>query len=378
MKTIRKALLWLLMLNKRLFRKPVFLVILALIPLLVFGYQAATREESGVLTIALAQEGEDPLAAQVIDDLMDSSQLLRFRLCQSPLEAEDQVRSGKADCAWIFPDALQQRIEAFVSDPSAENAFVRVLERESNVMLMLTREKLSGALYELCAPTVYRNFLRQNIPEMAQASDAELMAYYNGTGITDALFVFEQAGGSAAEQDTNFLLAPVRGLLAVVIVICGIAASMYFVQDMEKGTFAWVPARYRLLTELGCQIVAVMDVCIASLLSLAVAGLTGSILRELLALVLYSLCASAFCMLLRRLCGTVRTLGTLLPLLAVVMLVVCPVFFDLGALREFQYLFPPTYYIHAVYADRYFLYMLLYTLAAATAYLLIGKVFRRN
>lgn len=379
MNRVRRMLIWLRLLNKRLYRKGAFLVLLVLIPIVVFGYSTVDHEDSGVLTVELAQEGEDPLSRQVMEQLCDSSALLQFRICESPQEAEELVRLGKADSAWIFPEDLAGSVARFAERSVQSNAFVQVLEREENVMLMLAREKLAGTLYQLCTRTVYINFVRQNIPEMAEASDEELLAYYDGTDIAKELFAFEQTDTAAAEntQQVHYLLAPVRGLLAVVIVLCGLAAAMYYIQDTQRGTFAWVPVRQLPVAEFGCHIVAVGNICVVALLSLAAAGMAGTAAEELLALVMYSLCVTVFCMALRRLCGSIRALGTLLPLLVVAMLLICPVFFDLGALRQLQYLFPPTYYINAVHNSRYYLYMLLHTLASGGVYLLSGKLLKR-
>ena len=379
MNRVRKIVTWLRLLNKRLYRKGAFLALLVLIPAVVFGYSTFQHEDSGVLTVVLAQEGEDPLSAQVMQQLCESSELLQFRICESPREAEEQLRLGKADSAWIFPENLAASIEQFSKSSTQNNAFVQVLEREANVMLMLAREKLAGTLYHLCAKTVYLNFLRQNIPQMAEASDTELLAYYEGTDIAQELFAFEQADGTVAEntQKVHYLLAPVRGLLAVVIVLCGSAAAMYYIQDTQRGTFAWVPVRQLPVAEFGCQLAAVGNLCIVALLSLSAAGMSGAIGAELLLMVMYTLCVAAFCMALRRLCGSIRALGTLLPLLMVAMLLICPVFFDLGAMRQFQYLFPPTYYINAVHNHRYYLYMLLHTAASGGVYLLSGKLLKR-
>ena len=44
MKLCKRGLLWLWLLTKRLYRRPAFLVILVLIPTLIFGYTAMTRE----------------------------------------------------------------------------------------------------------------------------------------------------------------------------------------------------------------------------------------------------------------------------------------------------------------------------------------------
>lgn len=376
---MKKLLQWVWLLNKRLLKRPVFLIILLLIPALVLGYGSVANEQSGMLTVVLAQEGDDPLATQVMEDLKESSQLIAFKILPSPEAAVEQVRLGKADSAWIFPDELAEKAEIFAADPGENNAFVRVVEREDNVMLMLAREKLSGQLYELCARTVYMNFVRSHIPEMENASDEELLELYEKTDITTELFNFETADGKVVELgQTNYLLSPLRGLLGVITVLCALAAAMYHIRDTQHGTFAWVPLHLRPLAELGCQMVAVVDIGIVSLVSLSLVGQTQNLLREILVLVMYGLCASVFAMMLRRLCGTVRALGAALPLLVVAMLLLCPVFFDLAAVKQLQFLFPPTYYINAVIADRYLWYMPVYTLICGGVYLLAGKVLRRD
>jgi len=50
----------------------------------------------------------------------------------------------------------------------------------------------------------------------------------------------------------------------------------------------------------------------------------------------------------------------LLPLIVIAMLAICPVFYDLGKLRAFQYLFPPTYFVTGAYNDRMLLWAVLY------------------
>ena len=72
------------------------------------------------------------------------------------------------------------------------------------------------------------------------------------------------------------------------------------------------------------------------------------------------------------------TAGVMIPLLIVAMLLVCPVFFDLGALRMVQFLLPPTYYINGVYNTRYILYMAVYTLGCGSLYWLWGRSFHRH
>ena len=69
-----------LILNKRLLKKPSFVVILLLIPLLVGAMGiASTGEDVGLFTVALAaQDNEDELAQKVISSLTNGSQLFHF------------------------------------------------------------------------------------------------------------------------------------------------------------------------------------------------------------------------------------------------------------------------------------------------------------
>ena len=378
MKNIGK---WFLLLNKRLYKKVTFLLILVLIPLLVMSYGAVARDESGLLTVALACEGEDPTAEQIMQELKDGSNLIRFVICDDPQTAQSMVNGRRADAAWIIEDDLQEAISRFAVKPERRNAFVRIIEGESTIPLKLIREKLSGALFSRTSRAYYLDYLRKNVPEVKDVPDETLLQHYDDFASDATFFEFAYLDGGSREenaQSANYLLSPVRGLLAVVIVLGGLAAAMYYIQDEKLGTFSLVAQNRKAPVEFGCQMIAVLNVSAVALIALAVSGLTISLGRELLLLLLYALTTALFCMTVRRICGSIGVLGTLLPLLGVGMLVVCPVFFDLGALRQVQYLFPPTYYINAVNSDYYLGLQVIYTAALLGVYALLGKLLRRQ
>jgi ABC-2 type transport system permease protein len=372
---------WLLKLNKRLYKKLTFLLILVLIPVMVIGYGKAAQEESGILTIALAQEGDDPMAQAVMEDLKENTNLIRFVFCDTPSVAKQMIRDGKADGAWIFAEDMEEKVYEFVQNPSRKNAFVRVIEQDDNIPMRLVREKLSGTVFGHCSAPFYLAHIRNNVPELDEMSDEELMSYYNNFAKDIDLFEFaylESDSGAQDAQQANYLLTPVRGLLAVIIVLGGLAAAMYFIRDDRAGTFALVPQRNKAVVEFSCQMIAVVNVSLVALIAMLLAGLLGSLWRELPVLLLYAVTVSLFCMTVRRLCGKMTAVGVALPLLVVVMLVICPVFFDLGEVRMVQYIFPPTYYINAITSNRYLLLMAVYALILLTVYYLLGKVLRRR
>ena len=370
METMKSLLRWGGLLWKRLYKKATFVLLLILIPLLVLGYGMVSQEESGLLTIALASRAEqtETLTRAVWDDLMES-QVILYIECDSPEAAEQMVRDGDADVAWIFEADLENKIYAFAAHRSRSNAFITVIEPERTVLLLLAREVLSGSLFAHCSEAMYITYIRENIPQLEAVDNETLLGYYRKLDFGDGLFEFTDIDGNvtqAPETEQNYLLTPVRGMLAVVAVLAGLATAMYYIRDEENGTFSFLPHRKRPAMELGCQLISLVNVLTVVILSLVLAGQAANLGTEVLVAVLYALCVAAFAMLVRRLTMGIRGLGMVTPILVVVMLVVCPVFFDMILLRQVQLLLPPTYYVQAPYNNKYLWQMALYTLVCLT------------
>ncbi len=376
---MRKLGKWFLLLNKRLYKKITFLLILLLIPALVLGYGKLAQEDSGVLTVALAQEGDDPMAWEIMQELQDSSALVRFVYCDTGEQAGQMVNDSKADAAWIFADDLENAIYRFVQNPSKTTAFVQIIEGQSSVPLKLAREKLSESVFSRCSRAFYLQYLRENVPELDSMSDEEVLKYYDEFTADSEIFEFSNLEGTLGSDDTvsaNYLMTPVRGLLAVVTVLGGLAATLFYITDEKAGTFALVPQNRRWAVEFACQMIGVLNVGIVALLALLLAGLGVNLGREVLLLVLNGVAVSLFCMNVRRLCGSMGAVGTVLPLLVVAMLAICPVFFDFGGFPRF--LFPPTYYVYGAYSNSFLLRLPVYIVSLVVLYCLLGKVMKRR
>ena len=372
---MKKRLWTFWMLTKRLYKKPAFLTILLLIPVLTLCYRAAAGGESGMMTIALAQEGEDALAQSICSELEGSSQVILYRRCESAQQARLLVTTGKVDAAWIFPENMEEAMAAFMEAPK-ETPIVQVLQREENVAHHLTHERLSGQVYHTLSRMIFLAYARTEFPEMDALTDEQLLEYYDQTQLEGQLFTYESVTGRALPQ-THYLLAPVRGILGILAVLCGLAAAMYYRKDIRSGTFDLMPQRMRPIAEISCQLVAVGNVIAVSLITLLLTGLGGNVLLEIAVLVLYSLCVAVFSMLLRSVLDNEKLLGALLPLTAVISLLACPVFLDIPQLALLRYLLPPTYYISGIYEPVYLLYMLLHTVLCAAGYLLSEKLHKR-
>jgi hypothetical protein len=139
------------------------------------------------------------------------------------------------------------------------------------------------------------------------------------------------------------------------------AATMYFKQDEIYGTFSFVKNSRKWLMEYACVITAVINVAAVLLLSLVISSLSVNIFKEILIMLLYVLCCAAFSILLGTIFKRLNTYSAIIPLITVVFIGVCPIFFDFRNLYLLQMLFPPTYYVNSIYDGRYIAYMAIYT-----------------
>lgn len=355
-------LIFLWLLCKRLFKKPGFLLLLLLIPLAVWGYTQAAREDSGIVTVALSWEDETGLS--LVNDLEADTQLIRFVRCQSPEEAKQKVVAGKADAAWCFPENLEQKLQAYLQ---TRQPVVQVVQREDTAALRLSRETLSARLYCACSRDIYLDYIRTQVPELAGLSDEALLSHYESQSIAADLFAFSHLDGPKA----HYLTAPVRGLISAVLLLCALALGMYSCRDDEKGTFGRLSPGKKLVAELYTQAVGMLAAGAAAFLALALSGLARP--GEVPALALYLAVCALDAMALRRLLGSAKGLALVLPVTVVLCLTVCPVFFDLATLRPLQLLLPPTGYLLGVYDPIWLLALVAHGLLSAGILLLLVR-----
>ncbi len=358
---MKKAIRLTYLLNKRLYKKVTFCIILLFIPLAVMALNFTARQDSGFVTIALAQKNpKDVVAGQIIDEISKDSGLILFVRCDET-QALKKVKTGQVDAAWIFPENTAEKLDTFAEVRDQDNYIVNVVEGEESIALKLSREKLSAALIKHMSDSVYINYIRDNLPQLDSISDDELYSYYNNYNSETELFEFVGVDGKAkGDESLNYLTAPIRGLLSVLVVLGALAAALFYADDAQDGTFVLHSPKFRPLIPFLQQLVAVGNVAVFMLAALFISGLNVSVIREVGVLLLYIIACSLFGILILQMFRSKKTISVITPLLITVMIAICPVFFSFKATRPLQMLFPPTYYINAISNNRSVMYMVVY------------------
>lgn len=381
---MKRFLIWQYMLNKRLLHKKEFLILLCLIPLLVWGITLVSKEESSVVTVALSMEDEeDKLANQIIEEMMQEDSIIRFE--SMDVEASyNAVRAGEADCAWIFREDFQEKLITTFAKRAEEIPPVYVVAQEDNVALKLARTKLYGYIFPYLAFLLGENFLETEVMEGQEVSTEELQRYFEENSVEQEIIQIAYLSKDEILADVDvthrdeeitgsYLMTPIKGMLLVLLIVAGLVVTLYYMQDEERGMFAWIPVHKRRGLFYSYLLVALFDTGLIVLLGLFISDGKWVSLREIGILLLYIPVTATFCELVKNLIRTKERLAKWIPLLAVAMLGLCPVFLDLGSGFAAQYAFPATYYLRGLYDKEMILWMLVY----AAVLFVAGGIYHR-
>jgi len=373
MTKFRKSLVWFYMLTKRILHKWSFLLLLCMIPLIIPMTNLAMSQESGIVRIVLCNEGNDEEANKIIQSLLEEDSVIMFTTAETAEEAEEAIHKYQADATWIFASDFSDNLDAYTANKPIDHSFVRVIERENTITIRIAREKLFGALYSNLSYSIYKNFIYGEIASEETVSETTVREYYDSARRRNNIIKIEKLHGENSPKtgEVNYLTAPIRGILALLIMLCGITAAMYFLNDQSQGRFDWLPPKKRIVPALATCFSATCLSALAVFIAISCTKIATGFFRELIPMLLYLLTVTGFCTLLCLFFRSPGKLGALIPGIIIAMLVLSPIFFNVKVLRPIRLMLPTYYYLHAIYNTSYYLYSLLYI---AVLYLLIFVV----
>ncbi|MBR3640140.1 MAG: hypothetical protein IKN50_05995 [Clostridia bacterium] len=378
MKKIKRYLLWFFLLEKRLFRKVGFILVLASVPLLVLVISLiSSRAEGAIEVVLFSEEPGDAVVAEITDKLLADRSFISFREVGTRDEAINLVKYGSADEAWILEKGFFGKISAYANGKDVDGPAVSVYVRQDSAALLVAREKLTSAVSPVLLRETMKAIVRGDFDESELPDEEGLNAVFDGAFRTEEIFKYSYLdGGDTADKDIGYLLSPVRGILAVMTVLGGLATGVYWLRDVEAGAFGRFRGARRIILAAGYQLTGVLPVAVVSLISLAVAGVLTDPLREILNSLLLCASASAFCSLVRVICGKSERLSVATPILTIALLALSPIFMGMDTMRVFHVLTPVFYYLSAT-PDALFLPLTAaYAAAAAALAILLAKLQR--
>ena len=378
MSKFRKCFMWFCMLTKRLFHQWSFLLILCMIPLVIPVANIAMNEDSGVFRVALYSEDKGEKAENVIKSLKRRNSVIEFYEVDSREEVQKAVVSQKTDAAWIINDNFEKNLADYVNGETVGAVF-DIIEREETKITKISREIMFGAIYGDLSYAIYKDFSVDVLVPGTDVREEEFRTYFTTQQEFGDVIIPRKLGtNKKVESDVNYLTAPLRGILSLIVLICSVAAAIYHLKDRAEGKYDWLSHRGRIVPAFASCLSAACVSAIAVFVALLLSDISTGFFNELVSMLIYIVLVTGFSLLLCTAFRSPGKLGAMVPGLMVASLALSPVFFDITALRPVSMILPTHYYLYSVYDARYYLYALVYCMAVYSLAIIMNHILSKH
>ena len=387
---MKSGCVWFFLSCKRYLRKASFLLILLVLPAVTFFVKGLEEKEGQEVRIAVCVEtadskGTDGKTALLEEELLealtkqegdeedaDGSGLFRFYECGSEEEVKAQVASRQAECGYVFSGNLRGKL-----DEGDYKRCIRVYSAPSTVLADLSTEVVFAALMKLYDREIFLDYvmeaqvLRDSGGESGWGGEAfdggmepggaegletlagELYDKWLASGSTFRFaYRYQNRGGQGLDSEGGTEAAgvfPVRGIVAVYLLLVGMYSAVMLGYDEEKGLFLPLSSGRRLVCRMAVLAAPVFLAALSALGALRTGGCFGDLAREFGVMGVYVLAVCGFSYGLKIICRKPQVVCCLIPLVLVGSLVFSPVFVDI---RQF---FPEWGWVEKAFLASYYL-----------------------
>lgn len=362
--------MWILLMTKRLMKKPSFIIILVLLPVILVMYRFIITEDDGTIRACVyVPEGSEAFTEKLADNLADAEFSARFYLVDSEDDLYSDVIAGRAEVGYILPKDLKERfltknwdsaVRMVVSDTSQMapfvNEFVTVVIYTDMMEEYIADYLVNRSGLELSDEEI-RPIIRENLLKQAGSGslfDIAYRDYYKNEEVSREEVMAE-----------NYLMKPIRGTVALFVLLAGLAGLVFWFQDNAEGRFKVMSHEKRPVINYGSLLLPTALSAIVGMVCILIAGLCENVFLELLTMLLYVIFVTGVCEIIRVIVPSVNAVCAAIPILAIASYLCCPILIDLKkVLPVVSYLrkiLPPDYYLETFNGTA------LWVLAVATA-----------
>lgn len=369
-----------LLLQKRYLKKISFVIILLLVIPVILLFRLGAKEKSGMLTLALCMEreaksGEAKTAEEIIKQLGETVSGINFIEFSDKEQALALLKQKKIDAVWTFDSDFDSRLQK-AGQKGNILPLVNVYQGQDTVFLAYVREILCSKIFPYYSYLAYKNYVKERMPLVTEKD--LLLQYSSYSNIPD---LFRQESAGSQQLSDSYLMSPLRGMLALWLLMCAFAASLYFMQDVEQGSFVWFNKNSSFFFFLKITLIPMLDCALVMLAAIYAGGIGLSFGREVLSLLLLLLSSICFANLISLLSRKKHVFSALIPVIILLTLVLCPIFLKVNSFRALQFLLPVYYYLNSIYSLYHLILFVVYTvslfLIMLIFYLLKDRVYNK-
>lgn len=352
---------------KRIFKRPLFLFTLLLMPVMVFFLQSFVKKNDAMVRVALTADTKSPdkTATKLLTQMKSlSNSSISFYICKDEQTLRHDVATQKANCGYILPANMKECIKSYTQN---HKSFITAIRGTSEISSKLVDEIVVSKIYQPIAYEILKNFIDKKTN--SNTDTAYLSSLFNKYDSNDLLFQFEYADGSTNtilnKSNANYMLMPMRGIMALLVLLACLTGALLWYTDVQKGVLVQMNSRQKALSKTLSLLVPGFFAGITGLFTIKIAGISEDVLSEIPAMLCYILSCMALTNLLRNLCKRQDFFLAIIPVITIATLILCPIFINVStfipALGKINQLLPTTNYLNAIHSTKSLSDMLLYS-----------------
>ncbi len=357
---MRKVATWFCMFRltlQRAFCRPIFILFLVIFPIASAALHHIEKQDSGLIAAAL-YTGGDAWNQEIAQKLEADKDSFNFYLCDTEEMAKKDVMKGQAECAYLFPDNLKERLDS----GNYKNA-VTVLISPSTVAEKIISEKVFSVLFEVYGRELLADYgkngaafqnVMKNLKSSKEQEDtvAELLKLYDKFKSDGSTFSFNYRtlqGDNKSNATSMKVVFPVRGIAAVFIFIMGLAAAVMAGEDSENGLYAAVRDSEKRFLQTAEIAAFTFMTAISAFAALLCSGNVNGLPYEVVNLTIYIVAVTAYSFLCLMIFKKPGPVAALIPVFILGCILICPIFFDISVFFPesviLRKILPPWWYL---------------------------------
>ena len=347
---------------KRMFKKPGMALILVLLIFIIAGFKNLSLNSGQLFTIGLVlEEGADSEAQRFYNSLLQKENNFKFVFFDVMEDAEGELKNQNIDEIWYIPKNLRQSITELIHKKDVQQK-IKITVQENNVFHMLLREVMFSRLMEVLSPVLSELYIEEKFSGRTGGTEpSAFLEEFNKNIPVVELFKLSAGGdGGAYDQKKGIVFLPLRGMLAIWIMVCAFAVSFCFIRDEEEGVFALWIVKHKGVRNFFYYITSLILPCVLIFITIYACGIGTSVLQEIISMFLFLISVTVFVNVLRLLSKNARNLGIILPLVILACVFFSPVFIEFNKTQIISSLLPLFYYLKGINQTEYLLYEVIY------------------
>jgi len=334
---MRRLLFWLYLLLKKQLKNPVVVAFLIAIPILAaIVDNVSSFKETEKPRVGIVLNDNDYIAKQMYDYLLKGDYAIEFYNAISKEQLENDIMDNKTECGYVIGPNLSKNLKA----RNFEGA-IDLIICKSHFVSATTNEIVFAAMFKAYSPEITINYINSKDEFRNYAAEAEELIrkgyeeYLNGDETFRVEFrVIDNDGEEIRELEESTGQFPIKQVLMILVYIAGLFGIVQYYMDKEKGTFVTLPKGYKIAGKPLYAFIGSLLFSVSALITLFILGYADSGM-DVLRMFAYVLATTAFAWVLASIVTSARGMISVIPVLLIACLILCPVFINITVYLPF-------------------------------------------